>query len=58
MQWVVLAVDQRSISTLQNIARHGWISLSLLLAVLLVLPSDINETLVNIEWCAIEGLNL
>ena len=24
---------------------------------LLVLPSGINETLANIEWCAIEGLN-
>ena len=47
-----LAAFQRGISTLENIAKHRWISLSLLLVVLLVLPSDIKETLANIEWCA------
>ena len=47
-----LAALQRGISISENIARHGWISLSLLLVVLLVLPSDLNETLANIEWCA------
>ena len=58
MQEWSLATFQRGISTPENIPKHGQISLCLLLVVLLVFHFDLNETLVNIEWCALQDLNL
>jgi hypothetical protein len=40
-----MAVLQRGISTPENIAKHPWISMSLLLVVLLVWTAKTHETL-------------